>query len=644
MHTINYIKQYKIFSEKDLAENIFDDNTSIEIYANNMIFDFEVIEGNLLLRGRGCAFPNLISIKGNLSIDAENGEFPKLKKVGGNLTMHCTAVLDQLEKVDGNFKCIVDFNFKNLVTISGNISVKNALVTACNKALTKIKKVIPVNHQDEVESLSEKGIFNIDIFGDNIIIPHQEIHGEVNIYGKNTSFPNLEFIHGLLKIESRDELEPQFSYDFPMLKKMKGNLKLIKTKLSFPQLKEINGTIDLIISSYAVFHVMEKSGNIIIRHNCGAKLSELKEINGSFNNYGFETCYLDKLEKVKNRFCVFKTNSPNLTEVGDLLMNMGVVYDFRHLKRINGKVSYSHKTNFDTLEYLGKWGDERIKSNYKDYTFPSLKEIEHYLYDKNEGFEHKAKNIYFKVNDNLYVTKNKFIICKLPFYEVFHFPSYHISKLVSVLKLRHHNFENFITREYEREWERYETPFFTKILNKIEKLWNEVEPMKYEEFFNAKNRNFRLFCFSYFGVENLMEKLGAEKINEAEIEVNYYKYNENKNKVLIKKINRYEVHGIKNEKLRLFTRRRSPYSYAIRCWCPSTEKEHWLWIEEEYKDNALMAIASTFRVHENIIPYIKCLKRQGDLLICELAKEVIPEGLPRPLTAEEYFSLLEVET
>jgi hypothetical protein len=72
-------------------------------------------------------------------------------------------------------------------------------------------------------------------------------------------------------------------------------------------------------------------------------------------------------------------------------------------------------------------------------------------------------------------------------------------------------------------------------------------------------------------------------------------------------------------------------------------EEHWLWIEPQYKDNALTAIASTFRIHENIIPHIKCLKRQGDLLICELESEVLPKGNVRPLTAKEYFSLLEAE-
>lgn len=90
-------------------------------------------------------------------------------------------------------------------------------------------------------------------------------------------------------------------------------------------------------------------------------------------------------------------------------------------------------------------------------------------------------------------------------------------------------------------------------------------------------------------------------------------------------------------------------AYAIKCWCTTTEKEHWLWLEEQYKDDPLEAIASTFRVHQQIIPYIKELKRQGDILLVELTQDVnIDEPFSNsslvPLTAEQYFSLLTIES
>ena len=99
--------------------------------------------------------------------------------------------------------------------------------------------------------------------------------------------------------------------------------------------------------------------------------------------------------------------------------------------------------------------------------------------------------------------------------------------------------------------------------------------------------------------------------------------------------NVYEIWEVNGEKLGL-----EESLYVIKCWCTSTNKEHWLWVNDEYKDDPLEAIASTFRIHENLIPFIKCIKRQGDVLLVELIKDVKPEGNIIPLKKEQYFSLL----
>ncbi|WP_345205110.1 hypothetical protein [Chryseobacterium ginsengisoli] len=636
----NTLKRCKIFSEKDISEAIFDELALIEIYAKNMTFDFIEIKGDLLLRGEGCSFPNLVNVRGNLSIDAQNCSFPILKIVEGNFTMHHPAIVDQLEKVKGNFKCIIDFSFKNLTAIGGSVELKKSTVYAKNNELIKGRVIIPINRQYEVEKLPKDGIFNIDIFGDNIVIPHQEIRGRINIFGKNVSFPNLEFVHGWLKMESNDQSTNEFTYNFPVLKKMIGNLRLQKTKASFPKLKETSGNIHLENGSYATFPALEKSGGIMINHNCGAFFPILNEVGGNLQNVGFETCYLNTLQKVKGTFSTYQILAPNIIEVGgDFAIHTKA--DFDHLKRINGKIQSSSKVTLKSLEYIGNLDN----INLKDSHFPALKEINHYFYGTHVGLEHLAKNVYFKITDSLYLTKDKFIVGRTQFNHIIHLPHYNLKKLVSILKLRHSSFQNFKTREVEREWDQVNSPLFEKILDKIEKLWNKVEPIKFEVFFSDQNRNFKLFCFSYFGVGNLMKNLKAVKINEAKIEVNYFGYDDNGNEFLTEKMNHYEVHQVENEKLGIFVwGGRNQYSYAVKCWCPSTEKEHWLWIEEEYKNNALSAIASTFRIHENIIPHIKCLKRQGDLLICELKKTIPPRGSIRALTATEYFSLLEVET
>lgn len=638
MHTTEIIKRYKIFSEEDVQNVCTDEYSSIEIYAKNITFNFTEIEGNLLLRGEGCSFPDLVNISGNLSIDAGNCVLPQLKTIGGSFAMHGPAVLDKLEKVKGDFKCIVHTVFKNVIKIEGSIELKNANVYTGNKKLSDLRRVIAVNHQYQVGFLPKDGVFNVDVFADDITFLHRQIRGKVNLYGKNISFPNLEFIHGQLKIECRKKNESDFQHDFPVLKKMIGNLTIDKTKVSFPELQEIAGNMEIKNGSYVKFPWMEKSGSISIKQHSGAELPVLREVNGDLQNNGFETCYLTELQIVKKNFYTHQILAKNIVEVGNLMM--GKYCEFDYLKKINGFVNSNESFNFKSLEYIGNLINEKQKNS----KLPALKKIGYYMYNEKDGFEDLADEIYFKVKENLYISKNECYIMRAVYNELY-FPFRHpLKKLVSILKLRHKSFQNFITREYEREWTNYSSPNFTKILNKIEKIWDTVEPLAYKEFFTHYDRDFRLFCFSYLGVGTLMKELGAKKINQKEILVNYFEYDKNGNKVQVRRTNHYEVYEVENNKFRLALWGREKHSYAVKCWCPFTAEEHWLWIESRYKDNALTAIASTFRIHENIISHIKCLKRQGDLLICELKSEVIPKGNIRPLTAEEYFGLLEAES
>ena len=67
-------------------------------------------------------------------------------------------------------------------------------------------------------------------------------------------------------------------------------------------------------------------------------------------------------------------------------------------------------------------------------------------------------------------------------------------------------------------------------------------------------------------------------------------------------------------------------------------------IDEKFKNDPLSAVASTFFVHNNIKPFISCLKRQGDVMLAELSEEITPEGEMSPLTKEEYFGFLVAES
>ena len=53
---------------------------------------------------------------------------------------------------------------------------------------------------------------------------------------------------------------------------------------------------------------------------------------------------------------------------------------------------------------------------------------------------------------------------------------------------------------------------------------------------------------------------------------------------------------------------------------------------------------NTFFVHENLIPFIKELKRQGDILLVELKQDVEPRGQMVSLSKDQYFELLTAQS
>jgi hypothetical protein len=173
-------------------------------------------------------------------------------------------------------------------------------------------------------------------------------------------------------------------------------------------------------------------------------------------------------------------------------------------------------------------------------------------------------------------------------------------------------------------------------MDEIEKIFEEESPFTYEEAFKIETRDFQAQVFGSINVSEMIQKLGSNRIATDGIEVKHKRFDEHGNLLGVEDYhNIYEVYEVLGEKLGL-----SENIYALKCWCTSTNKEHWLWIEDQYKDKPLEAVASTFRIHKNLIPYIKELKRQGDVLLVEMKEDVMPDGEIVPLTAEQYFGLL----
>jgi hypothetical protein len=219
------------------------------------------------------------------------------------------------------------------------------------------------------------------------------------------------------------------------------------------------------------------------------------------------------------------------------------------------------------------------------------------------------------------------------------------SEYLRYLKGKFTNLERFISRFVDVKLEKLGSikeshtadynafkDFFKFLVDNYE----EATTFTTKEAFELENREFQALVFSSINIPSMIKELGAERHKVEGVETKHRRYDTNGNYIGDETYhNIYETHKVNGKKLGV-----TDDLYILKCWCTSTNKEHFLWVDAKYKDDPLSAIASTFMVHENIIPHIKCLKRQGDILMVEMKQEVKPEGNVVSLTKEQYFDLL----
>ena len=172
--------------------------------------------------------------------------------------------------------------------------------------------------------------------------------------------------------------------------------------------------------------------------------------------------------------------------------------------------------------------------------------------------------------------------------------------------------------------------------------YDEATPFSYAEAFALENQEFQSKVFGVIDIVEMITELGHERLQTAGKRVKHKQYtNEGEFTGYREYDVVYETHQVNGEKLGL-----EDNVYALRCWCTSTDEEHWLWIEDEYKDDPLAAVASTCRVHKSVKDQIKEIKRQGDIFLVELNDDVTPEENEEmvPLTTDEYFGFLSAQS
>ena len=184
-----------------------------------------------------------------------------------------------------------------------------------------------------------------------------------------------------------------------------------------------------------------------------------------------------------------------------------------------------------------------------------------------------------------------------------------------------------------------------KTMNALLDAYEDAVPYTYVEAFKIENAEFRAKVFGSINVLQMIAELGHERIATEGKHLRHKQFTQDGRFTgWVEYDVIYETHRVNGEKLGLLGDDKNVY--AVRCWCTSTNKEHWLWIEDEHKDNPLEAIANTFKVHASIIPHIAEIKRHGDILLVELDSDVTPTEDDElvGLTSEQYFGFLTAQS
>jgi hypothetical protein len=180
----------------------------------------------------------------------------------------------------------------------------------------------------------------------------------------------------------------------------------------------------------------------------------------------------------------------------------------------------------------------------------------------------------------------------------------------------------------------------SEVLVEFKECYDIVKPYSYTEAFKLTSEIFKSIVFGCIRVPEMIRELGHTRIATAGRPVKHKQFSKSGEFLGYREYDViFETHRVNGSKLGLLES-----IYAVRCWCTSTDNEHWLWIDDQFKNDPLEAIARTFFIHENLIPHIKELKRQGDILLVELNSDIDPRGEMISLSKEQYFSLLTAQS
>jgi hypothetical protein len=189
----------------------------------------------------------------------------------------------------------------------------------------------------------------------------------------------------------------------------------------------------------------------------------------------------------------------------------------------------------------------------------------------------------------------------------------------------------------------------------VEETWDDIKPVTVEEALKIPNTELRRTYFDCIGVVQLFKNLNPILRDRKVITKKRTGWDDDNKEVVRTFEDVYELYEIEGSKLFEKSRwgRDANPVYAVRCWCTTTNREYWLYVNNEAATgsrwamtgektnyNAIRAIAWTIRID---ITHPERIYRQGDIIVAKRSNKST-ETSKYHLNETQYLDLMYSES
>lgn len=194
----------------------------------------------------------------------------------------------------------------------------------------------------------------------------------------------------------------------------------------------------------------------------------------------------------------------------------------------------------------------------------------------------------------------------------------------------------------------------------VHEMWDDIIPVTVQEALANKNVEVRRTYFDCIGVQTLFKELEPTLRDKQVINKKRMRWDGNNDPYQYEFEDVYELYEIDGKKLFETDRwgRVPTPVFAVRCWCTTTNREYWIYVNEEaatgdrsfgwripeeddaIKYDAIRAIAWTVRID---VSNPERIYRQGDIIVAKLSPDSKDKAAYH-LTKDEYLQLMYSET